>query len=43
MGVKVLEIAVGAAFAMTRFSLVNISVRDLVADRKSLVRERKNT
>ena len=35
---KVLEIAVGAIFAPTRFSLVRISVRDLVADRKSLVR-----
>ena len=37
-GVKVLETAVGAVFAPTRFSLVRISVRDLVADGKSLVR-----
>ena len=36
--VKVLEIAAGAVFAPTRFSLVRISVRDLVADGKSLVR-----
>ena len=35
---KVLETAVGAVFASTRFSLVRISVRDLVADGKSLVR-----
>ena len=28
----------GAVFAPTRFSLVRISVRDLVADGKSLVR-----
>ena len=35
---KVLEIAVGAVFASTRFSLVRISIRDLVADGKSLVR-----
>ena len=28
----------GAVFAPTRFSLVRISVRDLVADRKSLLR-----
>ena len=28
----------GAVFAPTRFSLVRISIRDLVADRKSLVR-----
>ena len=35
---KVLETAVGAVFARTRFSLVSISIRDLVADRKSLVR-----
>ena len=28
----------GAAFASTRFSLVRISIRDLVADGKSLVR-----
>ena len=35
---KVLETAVGAVFAPTRFSLVRISIRDLVADRKSLVR-----
>ena len=32
---KVLEIAVGAAFALTRFSLERISIRDLVADGKS--------
>ena len=38
MGVKVLETAVGAIFAPTRFSLVRISIRDLVADGKSLVR-----
>ena len=37
-GVKVLETAVGAIFAPTRFSLVRISIRDLVADGKSLVR-----
>ena len=37
-GVKVLEIAVGAVFASTRFFLVRISIRDLVADGKSLVR-----
>ena len=36
--VKVLETAVGAIFAPTRFSLVRISIRDLVADGKSLVR-----
>ena len=30
---KVLETAVGAVFAPTRFSLVRISMRDLVADR----------
>ena len=36
---KGLETAVGAVFAPTRFSLVRISVRDLVADRKSLVRK----
>ena len=35
---KVLETAVGAIFASTRFSLVRISIRDLVADGKSLVR-----
>ena len=35
---KVLETAVGALFAPARFSLVRISVRDLVADGKSLVR-----
>ena len=35
---KVLETAVGAAFASTRFFLVRISIRDLVADGKSLVR-----
>ena len=35
---KVLETAVGAIFAPTRFSLVRISIRDLVADGKSLVR-----
>ena len=34
----VLEIAVGATFASTRFSLVRISIRDLDADGKSLVR-----
>ena len=28
----------GAVFASTRFSLVRISIRDLVADGKSLVR-----
>ena len=28
----------GAVFAMTRFSLVRISIRDLVGDGKSLVR-----
>ena len=28
----------GRVFAPTRFSLVRISIRDLVADRKSLVR-----
>ena len=32
--VKVLEIAVGAVLATTRFSLVRISIQDLVADRK---------
>ena len=32
-GVKVLETAVGAVFAPTRFSLVRISIRGLVADR----------
>ena len=32
-GVTFLEIAVGAVFAPTRFSLVRISIRDLVADR----------
>ena len=37
-GMKVLETAVGANFAPTRLSLVRISVRDLVADGKSLVR-----
>ena len=37
-GVKVLETAVGAVFAPTRFSLVRISIRDLVADGKSLPR-----
>ena len=36
-GVKVLEIAVGAVFAPTRFSLVRISSRDLVSDGKCLV------
>ena len=36
---KVLETAVGAAFAPTRFSLVRISIRDLVADRRSLLRK----
>ena len=38
VGMKVLEIAVGAVSAPTRFSLVRISIRDLVADGKSLVR-----
>ena len=33
-----METAVGAAFAPTRFSLVRISIPDLVADGKSLVR-----
>ena len=37
-GLKVLETAVGAIFAPTRFSLVRISVRDLVEDGKSLLR-----
>ena len=37
-GVKVLETAVGAISAPTGFSLVRISVRDLVADGKSLAR-----
>ena len=37
-GVKVLEIAVGAVFALTGFRLGRISIRDLVADGKSLVR-----
>ena len=37
-GVKVLETAVGAIFAPTRFSLVRICIRHLVADGKSLVR-----
>ena len=32
-GVKVLEIAVVAVFAPIRFSLVRISIRDVVADR----------
>ena len=35
---RALETAVGAMFAPTRFSLVRISIRDLVADGKSLVR-----
>ena len=35
---EVLETAVGAVFASTRFSLVRVSIRDLVADGKSLVR-----
>ena len=35
---KVLKTTVGADFASTRFSLVRISIRDLVADRKSLER-----
>ena len=35
---KVLETAVGAVFARTRFSLVRISIRDLVGDGKALVR-----
>ena len=34
---KVLGIAMGAVFAPTRFSSVRISIRDLVADGKSLV------
>ena len=38
---KVLGAAVGAVFASTRFSLVRISIRDLVADGKSLVRKSK--
>ena len=33
-GVQVLEIAMGAVFAPTRFCLVRISFRDLVALRK---------
>ena len=37
MRVKVLESAVGAVFAPTRFSLARISIRDLVADGKSLL------
>ena len=37
-GVKVLEIAVGAVFVLTRFSFVRISIRHLVAVEKSLVR-----
>ena len=36
--VKVLEIAVGAVFAPTRFSSVRISIRNLVADGKCLLR-----
>ena len=36
---KVLETAVGAVFASTRFFLVRISIRGLVADRKSLLRK----
>ena len=36
---KVLETALGAVFAPTRFSLVRISVRDLVAGGKSLLRK----
>ena len=35
---RALETAVGAIFAPPRFSLVRISIRDLVADGKSLVR-----
>ena len=35
---KVLETAAGAVFALTRFSLVRISLRDQVADGNSLVR-----
>ena len=37
-GVKALETAVGEIFAPTRFSLVRIPFKDLVADGKSLVR-----
>ena len=37
-GVKVLETAVGAVFAPTRFSLVRISIRALVDRQKSLLR-----
>ena len=37
-GVKALETAVGAVFVSTRFSLVRISIRELVADGKALVR-----
>ena len=37
-GVKVQEIAVGADFAPTTFSLARVAIRDLVADGKSLVR-----
>ena len=37
-GVQVLETAVGAVFALTRFSLVRISIRDLVGGGKTLVR-----
>ena len=33
------KLQVGAIFAPTRFSLVRISIRHLVADRKSLIRE----
>ena len=33
-----MEIAVGAFFAPTRFSLARISIRDLAADGKSLLR-----
>ena len=34
-----MEIAMGAVLAPTRFSLARISIRDLVADGKSLVRK----
>ena len=34
-----METAAGAVFAPNRFSLVRISIRDLVADRKSLLRK----
>ena len=38
-GVEVLEIAEGAVLALTRFSLVRISIRDLVADGNFLSKE----